>query len=119
MGRIELLNFSRDEVDSTFLIFYEKETDFKIVEDSILIDISAVSSNIIFGQSTRNISIDYDYQLCFTTIKKTYKISGFRTSKAECNDCFPRKDYYTKVDGYEIDGIYKEYSTIQIDQLLD
>lgn len=84
-------------------------------------------STKFYGSTMRKISVDYDYKLYFTTldklyfptINKVYHITGFRTFKTECNlDCFP-KDYYYKVEGYEINGKYKESSVLEIDQLND
>jgi hypothetical protein len=123
MGDIELLNFSQEEVDTTCLVFYKNGSEFKIVEDSFMLEIGGSSKNYIFyGHSYRKIGTDYDYKLYFTLINKVYRISGFKTSKAECNEqCFPKKDYYSKVDGYEVNGKYKESSwpILQIDQLID
>jgi len=120
IGEIELLNFSREETDSVFLVFYKKDTQFKVVEDSIMLEIYSYNDSTVFiGESSRKISIDYDYIVNFSIIDKEYEITGFRTVKAECNiDCFP-KDYYYKIEGYEINGKYKELSVLQIDQLND
>jgi len=128
MGMIEMLNFSEAEVNATFLVFYKKGSEFKIVEDSTRVAIGGTSdSTKFYGSTMRKISVDYDYKLYFTTLDKLYSptinnvyhITEFRTFKAECNiDCFP-KDYYYKVEGYEINGKYKKSSELQIDQLND
>ena len=120
IGDIEMLGFSETDVDSTFLVFYKKGSDFVVVEDSLMLEILGHSTgDIFFGHSSRNISVDYDYRVYFTLIDREYTISGFKTSKAECNECFPRKDYYDKIEGYEINGKYKDLSGLQIDNLND
>ncbi|HUX97072.1 MAG TPA: hypothetical protein VMV47_15150 [Bacteroidales bacterium] len=120
IGDIEFLNFTQAELDSTFLVFYKKGSDFKIVEDSLIIEIFPVApSKIFLGHSNRKLSVDYDYRLYCKLIKKEYKISEFKTSKEECNECFPRRDYYSKIKGYNINGKYKEFSVLQVDQLND
>ncbi len=35
MGDMKFINFSEDEVDLIFLVFYKKDSEFKIVEDSV------------------------------------------------------------------------------------
>jgi len=46
---------------------------------------------------------------------------GFKTSKSECNSCSPWfiKDYYTRLDGYEINGKFKSLGYIEIDKNAD
>ena len=120
MGEFEMINFSEAEVKSTFLVFYKKDSEFKIVEDSLRVDIVGTNdSTRFYGYTNRKISVNYDYKLYFPTINKVYQITGFSTFKTECNlNCFP-KDYYYKVEGYEIDGKYKESSVLEIDQSND
>jgi len=120
IGDIELLSFSSIEVDSIFLVYFTKDSDFKGVVDSIMIETyQPIGSDKFYGHSYRNISADYYYKIYFVSINKEYRISGFKTSKSECNDCFIIKDYFTKLDGYEINGKYKESAIIQIDKYND
>jgi len=120
MGEFEMLNFSEAEVKSTFLVFYQKDSEFKIVEDSLRVYIAGSNdSTRFYGSTNKIISVEYDYKLYLSTINKVYLITNFSTFKTECNlDCFP-KDYYYKVEGYEINGKYKESSVLKIDQLND
>ena len=120
MGEFEMINFSEAEVKSSFLVFYQKDSEFKIVEDSLKVYIvGSNDSTRFYGSTNRKVSVDYDYKLYFTTISKVYHITNFRTFRTECNlDCFP-KDYYNKVEGYKINGKYKETSILVIDQLSD
>ena len=120
MGPIEFLNFSTDETESVFMVYYSKDSDFKMVVDSFPLDVHPVSgSDKFYGYSPISISTDYDYRLYFTLIDKTYTLSAFRTSKSECNDCFLSKDYYTSMDAYEVNGNLKNSHVLQVDKLTD
>jgi hypothetical protein len=117
IGPIELLSFSYDETDSVFLVYYSKYSDFKIVEDSLMLEINQPSgSDKFYGYPKRNMSVAYDYRLYFTMINKVYSISEFRTGKSVCNDCFLSKDYYTSMDAYEVNGNLKNSHILQIDK---
>ena len=120
LGPIEFLNFSSDETDTIFLVYYSKNSNFKTVVDSSLLEIHQASgSDKFLGYSSLNITVDYDYRLYFTSINKTYNISEFRTTKSVCNDCFLSKDYYTSMDAYEINGNLKNSHILQVDKLTD
>ncbi len=120
IGEIMFLNFSKTELDSAILIFYKKDTDYKEVESSQMIIISeSYDTTTYYGFTQEKISVNFDYQVYLPNITKKYNISGFRIVKAECNvNCFP-KDYYYKVEDYEVNGKYKASSSLQIDQLTD
>jgi len=120
MGPIEFLNFSSDETDAVFLVYYSKNSNFKTVVDSSLLEIHQASgSDKFLGYSSLNITVDYDYRLYFTLIGKVYSISGFQTGKSVCNDCFLSKDYYTSMNAYMINGYLKNSHVLQIDRLTD
>ena len=120
MGPIEFLNFSSQETDAVFLVYYTKDSDVKMVVDSFPLEVHPASgSDKFYGYSPINISVDYDYRLYFTSINKTYNISEFRTTKSVCNDCFLSKDYYTSMDAYEINGNLKNSHILMVDKLTD
>jgi len=120
MGPIEFLNFSSDETDDVFLVYYSKDSDFKMVVDSFPLEIHPVSEgDKFYGYSPLNIAVEYDYRLYFTLIEKVYSISEFQTGKSVCNDCFLSKDYYTSMDAYKINGNLKNSHILQVDKLTD
>jgi len=120
MGPIEFLNFSSEETESVFLVYYSKDSDFKTVVDSFPLEVHpAPGSDKFYGYSPLNIAVEYDYRLYFTLIDESYTISAFRTSRSECNDCFLSKDYYTSMDAYEVNGNLKNSHILQVDKLTD
>ena len=120
IGPIELLQFSAPETDSVYLVFYNKDSDFKTAVDSLLLEISQpLGSDKFYAYPARNISIDFDYRLYFTLIEKTYEITAFRTGKSVCNNCFLSTDYYTSLDAYKVNGQLKNSHILQIDKLSD
>ena len=83
MGPIEFLNFSSDETDDVFLVYYSKDSDFKMVVDSFPLEIHPASEgDKFYGYSPLNIAVEYDYRLYFTLIEKVYSISEFQTGKS-------------------------------------
>ena len=120
LGGIEFINFLSNELDSTYLVFYQEGSDFLIVEDSIFLEINEYQeTNTFYGQSSRNISIYHDYRLYLINSKSIYTINEFNTSRAECNECFLKKDYYQRLENYKINGKVKQLSFLQIDKSTD
>jgi hypothetical protein len=128
LENVFLLNFSESEVDSVFVVSYRKGSDFKTVADSFIVPKVILPNNdslvnvrydmFLWG---KRINTDYDYRIIFSKINRAYRISGFKTSKDECNGCYPGfvKDYFKRLDGYEINGVFKNLGFIQIDKNID
>ena len=120
MDGIYLKNFATTDVDSIFISSYKKGTDFKIPTDSFMIEKcdSFGTGGYYMLFNYKIINIDNDYRIYFTTINKIYEVSGFQTSKAECNDCVI-PNYYTRLDAYEINLNLKHLGFIEIDKGFD
>ena len=120
IGPIELLHFSAAETDSVYLVFYNRDSEFKTTVDSLLLEISQPQgSDKFYAYPARNMTVDFDYRLYFTLMDKTYEISGFQSGKSVYNDCFLSTDYYTSLDAYDINGKLKTSHILQIDKLND
>ena len=120
MDGIYLKNFAANDIDSIFISSYKKGTDFKILIDSFMIEQCDSFGNVKYYMlfNYKTINMDNDYRIYFNIIKKVYELSGFKTSKAECNDCFI-KDYYTRLNEYEINLKSKRLEFIEIDKDFD
>jgi len=115
-----LKNFEASEIDSISMVTYKKGTDFKTVIDSFMIEQCDTMGNDMcyMGFNGKMIQTSNDYAFYFTKINKVYRINGFKTGRAECNDCF-FPDYYTRLEGYEINGKWKETGFMEIDRDAD
>jgi len=128
LGTIMLKNFDSSDVDSVFVVSCIRGSGFRIVEDSFMVQKVILPSNdsspytwidmFLWGDE---INIKYDYQIYFTNIDRSYKIAGFKTIKDECNSCSPGfiKDYYTRLNGYELNGKFKPLGYLEIDKEMD
>jgi hypothetical protein len=123
LGDIYLMNFTSDEIDSVFVVSYEKGSDFKTVIDSFLVPRSDSINNGRFDLflGGKKISAGNDNRIYILKANKIYKITGFRTSKAECNGCSISfiRDSYTQLNGYEINDKFKSLGYIEIDKSAD
>lgn len=120
LDAVYLKNFAAIEVDSIFISSYKKDSDFKILTDSFMIERcdSFGNGNFYMFFNFKTIKMDNDYRIYFKKIDKVYQVKGFKTSKSECNDCFI-KDYYKRLDGYEINDKFKSLGFIEIDKDFD
>ena len=117
LGDLFLLNFDSDETDSVFVVSYKKDSDFRTVLDSFMAPKSDFRDSVRYDLflGGKKISTRNDNKIYFTRINKIYKISGFKTSEAECKNCYN----YTQLDGYEINGKFKSLGYLEIDKETD
>ncbi len=114
---IFLMNFASNETDSVFVVSYKKGSDFRTMLDSFMVpkrdSLNSKRFDLFLGG--KKISTSNDNKIYLTKANKVYKISGFKTSEAECKSCYN----YTRLDGYEINGKFKSLGYIEIDKDTD
>ncbi len=119
MDGIYLRNFTTSDTDSIFVVSYIKNTDYKVMTDSFMIDDSFTPGDntyIIFNG--KSINLGNDYRIILPKIKKEYKVTGFKTCKTECGDCIIRNSFL-RLDEYQINSHSKDLGFIEIDKDTD
>jgi hypothetical protein len=117
---INLKNFASTDIDSVIITAFKKNTGFKILTDSFLVESgdSFWDGEYYLLFNYKMVSMDNDYRIYFTKINKTYEVSEFETSKAECGECII-KNSYRRLDSYKINSRSKTLGYIEIDKDID
>lgn len=101
------VNFFAADVDTVIIKSYEQNSGFTSPVDSIIA--TATERGTAFVLHLNNhLNVSYDYQLSLPGIGANYYLTGFKTEKEGCGNCFPyrpQSDYFNRLSSYEVNGL--------------
>jgi len=107
-NEIKLISFNEEDVDSIFVVSYEKDNNFLAVIDSQFTQ-ARYRSNCEDAELTIPMPIDLnqqsDYRIYIPETGDVYEITNIKTELEKCNTCFLTTDKFTSLSGYQVNDV--------------
>jgi len=116
-NEIKLISFNEGNLDSIFVVSYEKNNNFLAVLDSQFTQ-AIKRSSLEDEELTIPMPIDLnqqsDYKIYIPKTGDTYEITNIKTDLEKCNACFLTTDKFTVLSGYQVNGVEQSKDFFEI-----
>jgi len=107
-NEIKLISFNEGNLDSIFVVSYEKDNNFLAVIDSQFTQVvkrSSLENEELILSMPIDLNQQSDYRIYIPKTGDTYEITNIKTELEKCNTCFLTTDKFTVLSGYRVNGV--------------